>query len=270
MSWRINLAHTLLRIGAYIQSSAIMVMKPDDLVEFSRQTYAKSHNVRAWTEDALVDSGLDSDEIALLSAIPEKRGKLLLLGMGGGREAISFSRMGFEVTGVDYIPAMVEQAGENASRHGVRIEGLVQEISDLDVPAEAFDFVWLSKDMYSCVPTSSRRIGMVRRIAAALKPGGLLLCQIRWIPEPPPGGFGMIFRRFLALVTLGNLAYQAGDKLWLNVEFVHFFSSEEDIRSEIEAGGLSIIDIHTSPSHVRGSVISKKPVRAEIKENPQI
>ncbi|HUW09084.1 MAG TPA: class I SAM-dependent methyltransferase [Anaerolineae bacterium] len=44
----------------------------------------------------------------------------------------------------------------NAERHGLHIEGLVQEISQLAVPAARFDVVWLSAAMYSCVPTRKR------------------------------------------------------------------------------------------------------------------
>ena len=55
----------------------------------------------------------------------------------------------------------------------------MQEISRLDVPAGAYDVVWLSRAMYSCVPTRARRVEMVRRIARALKPGGFFLCQFQ-------------------------------------------------------------------------------------------
>ena len=166
--------------------------------------------------------------------------------------------MGFRVTGVDYVAAMVDRARENAARRGVQIEGLVQEISQLDVPAGAYDVVWLSRAMYSCVPTRARRVAMVRRIARALKPGGLLLCQFDWRANPRPRGKGELLRRAIALCTLGNLAYEEGDTLWLNVEFVHEFSSEDALRSELEEGGLAVLHIQTSQTTVRGSAVCRK------------
>jgi SAM-dependent methyltransferase len=260
VSGRIKLARGLLRLGAFIQSLPVMVMRPDDLVEFSRQTYARPHNVEAWAEDPLVDSGLSDDEQELVAAVPETTGDLLLLGVGGGREAIPLARLGFRVTGVDYVGAMVERAIENAARRGVQIEGLVQEISQLDVPAEAYDVVWLSRAMYSCVPTRARRVAMVRRIARALKPGGRFLCQFHWRASPRPRGRGEPVRRAIAACTLGNLAYEPGDTLWLNVEFVHEFSSEDTIRSELEEGGLSVERIGTSPTTTRASAVCRKVV----------
>jgi SAM-dependent methyltransferase len=258
----VRLARGLLRLGAFIQSLPVMVMRPDDLVEFSRQTYARPHNVEAWAEDPLVDSGLTDEEQALLAEVPEMAGDLLLLGLGGGREAIPLARMGFRVTGVDYVAAMVNRARENAARRGVQIEGLVQEISQLDVPAGAYDVVWLSRAMYSCVPTRARRVTMVRRISRALKPGGLLLCQFHWRANPRPRGKGELLRRAIAAGTLGNLAYEEGDTLWLNVEFVHEFSSEDAIRSELEEGGLAVLRIQTSQTTVRGSAVCRKDPEA--------
>ena len=258
MSTRVSLGRGLLRLGTFVQSLALMVMRPDDLVEFSRQTYARPHNVEAWAEDEVVDSGLSPDELDLLASVPATTGHLLLLGVGGGREAIPLARMGFQVTGVDYVAAMVERARENAARRGVSIEGLVQEMSRLDVPPGAYDVVWLSRAMYSCVPTHGRRVEMVRRIARALKRDGLFLCQFHWRAGAEPPGRGAVVRRVVAACTLGNLAYEAGDTLWQNIEFVHQFTSEDAIRSELEEGGLCVLRIHTAPASARGSAVCRK------------
>lgn len=258
MSGRVSLARGLLRLGAFVQSLAVVVMKPDDLTEFSRQTYVRPHNVEAWAEDAIVDSGLSDYERELIAAAPATGGDLLLLGVGGGREAIPLARMGYRVTGVDYVTEMVERARENAARRGVSIQGLVQEISQLDVPAGTYDVVWLSRSMYSCVPARARRVGMVRRIAQALKPGGLFLCQFQWHADGPRRGKGEWIRRAIAICSFGNQAYEAGDTLWANVEFVHEFASEEAIRSELEEGGLSVVNLRTDPAVSRGHAVCQK------------
>jgi SAM-dependent methyltransferase len=264
MGTRIRLARFLLALGDFFQSLPVVVMKPDDLVEFSRQTYLRQDNVEAWSEGSLVDSGLAPEEQELLDLVAQRGdglpgtiGDLLLLGIGGGREAVLLARMGFCVTGVDYVPAMVERAVQNAAARGVRIRGLVQEISRLDVPAGAYDVVWLSRAMYSCVPTRARRVAMVRRIARALKPGGLFVCQFHWDPRPRYTGLGRLLRRLVAVLTFGNWAYEEGDVLWLRVEFVHAFSSEDKIRSELEDGGMAVLHILARPNSARGGVLCK-------------
>lgn len=125
MSIRITLARRLISLGKLVQSLALMVMKPDDLVEFSRQTYARSHNVASWAGDQTVSHGLRPEELALVEQLSARCGQLLLLGVGGGREAIPLAQMGFDVTGVDFVPAMIEAAKANAARASVRIEGIV-------------------------------------------------------------------------------------------------------------------------------------------------
>src|SRR4030042_6203161 len=106
MRLRISLARFLIQLGAFIQSIPVVIMRADDLVEFSRQSYARPHDIEGWAEDALVDSGLGDDELDLLTAVSETTGDLLLLGVGGGREAIPLARMGFRVTGVAYVAPM--------------------------------------------------------------------------------------------------------------------------------------------------------------------
>ncbi len=262
MSIRIRLARFLMQLGEFIQSLPVVVMKPDDLVEFSRQSYAKPEDVEGWAEDSLVDSGLTAEESDLLAEVPAKTGNLLILGVGGGREAIPMAKMGFRVTGVDFVPAMVERAKENASRRGVEMEGIVQEISRLDLPANQYDVVWMSRAMYSCVPTRQRRVEMVRRIARVLKPGGYFLCQFHWAPQPRSSGAGRLLRRLIALFSLGNLAYEEGDILWLKVEFVHAFGAEDAIRSELEEGGLSVLSVQTVLNTVRGRAVCVKSLNA--------
>jgi len=258
MSVRVRGARVLLRLGAFIQTLPVAVMKPDDLVEFSRRSYARPHDVQSWADDGLVDSGLSVDELELLAAVPARTGSLLLLGVGGGREAIPLARMGFRVTGLDYVPAMVERAQENAARRGLRIEGLVQEMSRLDVPAGAYDVVWMSRMMYSCVPTRARRVEMVRRIARALRPGGLFLCQFHWRADPRPAGRGEALRRAVAACSL-NRFYETGDTLWLNVEFVHEFTTEAAIRDELQEGGLAVVQIKTGQTQRGYAVCRKEP-----------
>jgi len=256
---RIAMARFLLRLSDFIKSLPVIVMRPDDLIEFSRQTYARPDRVTSWSEPAVLNAGLYPSEQTLLERLPRYGGRLLLLGVGGGREAIPLVRLGYEVTGVDFVPAMVEQAQANAARQGLRIAGLVQEISQLDVPAGSFDVVWLSAAMYSCVPTRHRRVEMLRRIHRALVPGGHFVCQFHWDPGQRRTRFGLLVRRALAALTLGNLAYEPGDLLWGSVEFIHAFGAEAAVRSEFVAGGFEVIYMHIPEEGMRAGAILRKP-----------
>jgi len=256
---RVFIAQTLVRIGQFIRSLALMVMRPDDLIEFGRQSYSEPRDVDSWAAEKLVDSGLLDDEKALMDSLPIKQGDLLVLGVGGGREAIPLAKMGFKVTGVDFVPALVRRAEDNALRHGVGLTGVVGEISRIDFPADSFDVIMLSAAMYSCVPTRKRRLGMLDRIRRALKPGGYFLCQFHWDPSFRPDAKAEILRKAAAVLTLGNLGYERGDMLWGYIEFVHAFTSEEELRQEFSQGGFDILKLHMLDKTLRGGALLRKP-----------
>ena len=260
MRLRIIFGRLLIRLGRFIQSLALMVMRPNDLVEFSRQTYASSSMVEDYCREDLMYSGLHPDEQALLAKIQLTGGRLLLLDVGDGREAIPLAKMGFEVTGVDFIPEMVDKAKGNAARHGVKIKGLVQEISKIDVPAGAYDVVWLSAAMYSCVPTRGRRVEMLQRIGKALKPRGYFICLFRWDTSGGPAHIWELARKVVAFLTLGNLWHEKGDTLSNNIEFIHAFSQEDEVKSEFAGGGFEVLHLHIAEEILIGGAVLRKPL----------
>ncbi|MBN1543325.1 class I SAM-dependent methyltransferase [candidate division KSB1 bacterium] len=204
-----------------------------------------------------MDSGLSRDETELINAIPAKTGKVLVLGVGGGREAIVFARMGFQVTGVDFVQASVERSIENATARGVEIKGLIQEISRLDVAENSYDMIWISRAMYSCVPTRLRRVNLVQKLARALKPGGYIICQFHRQEGADSKSKLLVLRRLIALM-LANRDYESGNFLWGNIEFIHAFSSDEQIRSELTAGGLDVLEFKQSQNPLYRAAICQK------------
>lgn len=258
MGLRIKISRFLIRLGTFIRSLPVVVMKPNDLIEFSRQTYSEPQDVESWAEDTLVDSGLRQDELDVIKSIPINKGNLLLLGVGGGREAIPLAKMGFKVTGVDFVRELVERAKENSIKRGVSIDGIVQEISQLTVPDSFYDVVWLSRSMYSCVPTRRLRVEMVRRIVKALKTGGYLLCQFLKADRFTPSPRGIMIRRLIGIFTFGNREYEPGDILWGGTEFAHAFSSDDQVKSELEEGGLHVHEFWNTKNQASFWVVSRK------------
>jgi 2-polyprenyl-3-methyl-5-hydroxy-6-metoxy-1,4-benzoquinol methylase len=235
-----------------------MVMRPDDLIAFSRRTYSSPGAVNAWSDPDVVKLALTQEETTLLENMPLTSGRLLLLGAGGGREAFPLARRNFSVTVVDFVPELVVRTKEIAAQQGIHVEGLVQEISNLDVPRHTYDVVWLSASMYSCVPTRKRRVTMLRKICHALKPGGYFICQFHWASVPRPSRSTGFLRHMVAWITLGNLTYEPGDMLWGNGEFIHAFSSEEEIRREFAEGGFEVDTMHFWQDRSLGGALLKR------------
>jgi ubiquinone/menaquinone biosynthesis C-methylase UbiE len=233
----------------------ILIMRPDDLVEFGKQNYARPVHVKIWSETRRIDEGLEEEEKVILEKLPFKTGRALVLASGGGREAIFLSQIGYEVTVVDYVPEMVNKAIENANKLGVKIFGLIQDMSKLDVPEASYDIVWLFRGMYSSVPTQKRRLEMLKRIGRALTPEGVFVCQFGWKTSGWGSALYHFFKKTLAFLILGNFSYQKGDVLWCNTEFMHFYSSEKEIRQEFGKGGFEVDYLHLPAEGIKAEAM---------------
>lgn len=251
---RIAFSRFLIRLGGLIQTLPVAVLRPDDLIALSRSYYERG----VWGQPDLVGLGLLPDETALLGETGVRGGDLLLLGVGGGREVVPLARLGFRVTGVDFVPEMVAQAQATAAQSGVPLAAYVQEISRLETPAAAYDVAWLSSRAYSCIPTRARRVGMLARIARALRPGGHFVCQFAWDSRRKLSALGSGLRRAVAWLTLGNHQAEDGDALPGGVEFLHYFTSESELRSEFLAGGFEVVHLKLQEEASNGGAVLRK------------
>jgi ubiquinone/menaquinone biosynthesis C-methylase UbiE len=256
---RAAIGRFLIRSGRFIQSLAVMVMRPRDLQESTRRTYGRPEIVAGWADAALVEAGLSEEEKELLDKVPFRQGRALVLGVGGGREAVALARQGFEVTGLDFVPALVEKARENARARGFAIEGLVQDFARLDVPAASFDLVCLLGAAYSALPTKKRRWAMLERVREALRPEGWFLCQFVFDCEDEFAPRWEFLRRAFSKLTLGNLSYEKGDRLAPDGEFLHVFASEAELRAEFEPSGFEVVSLVLPAASGRGGAALKKP-----------
>ncbi len=225
-----------------MESLPVFLMKPKDLIELTRSSYARPDVVEEWSAARFVDEGLNFEELHLLERMPIRAGRFLLLGTGGGREAIAFAQRGFEVTGADFVPEMVAQTEVNARRYRVAIDGLVQDISSLEAARGSFDVVWFTTGLYSSLPTRARRISALQSIHHALRPKGSVVCQFSWDPS---SGTTYSLRKqrlgsLVAVLTGGNREFEDGDQLLGGFEFIHTFHSESELRSEFESAGFSL------------------------------
>jgi SAM-dependent methyltransferase len=259
MRARVAAGRQFVRAGRFIQSLAVMIMRPRDLLAFNRAAYSTASSVRAWTDEALVDTGLSREEQGLLDSASLGPGPILVLGLGGGREAIALAARGFEVTGVDFVPELVARAAENATRRGYAIRTFVQDLSRLDLPDGAYRAAWLTAGTYSSVPTRRLRLGMLERIVRSLQPGGRFICQFLFSEEREFRPGWEFFRRVVSWLTWGHRSYERGDRLAGGVEFAHYFASAAEVRSEFEAAGFRVVRLDLPEEGPRGGAVLLAP-----------
>lgn len=71
--------------------------------------------------------------------------KILELGCGTGRYIVPFSKLGFDCTGIDITPAMLEVAKQKAKKIGVTPKLLIMDAHDLEFEDETFDSVFCDR-----------------------------------------------------------------------------------------------------------------------------
>jgi cyclopropane fatty-acyl-phospholipid synthase-like methyltransferase len=109
---------------------------------------------------------------ALIDAVqPCPQHHLLDLGCGNGMIAEYINeRSGAHVTGLDYIPAAIQQAQARTTTKADRLSFLVGDINALDLPAAAFNAIISIDTIYF----SNDYTTTIRQLMAALRPGGRL------------------------------------------------------------------------------------------------
>jgi SAM-dependent methyltransferase len=115
----------------------------------------------------------------LVETVREKKpGTALDVGMGGGRNALYLSSIGWDVTGYDYSPEAVDAAKQNAKKQGLRFNAIQSDHQSFDFGTEKWDLIVLS------YITPWNGLGSEERVWRSLKPGGLIVYQYG-VPDEP-------------------------------------------------------------------------------------
>ncbi|MBI1847743.1 MAG: class I SAM-dependent methyltransferase [Candidatus Rokubacteria bacterium] len=135
------------------------------------EAYARPESVTFYER---VPPALDPDEAGGAACLgPGSR--VLDVGCGAGREAVALARLGHRVTAIDALPAMVVAARRRAGTEGLPVQVLHAAAEAFSAPAASFDAVCFSPNVYSYLPGRAQRVALLRRLAAMLVPGGVLL-----------------------------------------------------------------------------------------------
>ncbi|TMD02232.1 MAG: class I SAM-dependent methyltransferase, partial [Chloroflexi bacterium] len=121
----------------------------------------------------------------LARLLPAPPGRLLDAACGPGLYAIRLARLGWDVVGVDTGAAVLRHARILARDAGLALDLRRADLGSLELDAE-FDAAILVYYILEAFPRR-RQVDVLRRLAAALRPGGRLIAELRVRPEQPPG-----------------------------------------------------------------------------------
>ena len=187
--------------------------------------------------------GLLPWEVSVVRSHMNRRGRVLVVGCGGGRESFALSDLGYQVTGIDTSLGQVESARRAAVSLGCstvefrRCDGV-----HLPFDARTFDYVAMWNQVLANVPGSVNRLTLLTDARRVLKPMGTLslsvhdsavcyriACQegliVRDAPDPDLEEGDLVARE-----TKGS----ESSCYW------HYFTADE-LREAVEAAGLDVL-----------------------------
>ena len=149
----------------------------------------KQRQQQTWAtgDYAVVGSTLVVMGELLCEAVDLRAGQRVLdVATGNGNAALSAARRGCEVTGVDYVPALLEQGRARAAADGLAVAFAEGDAAALPFPDASFDVV-LSTLGAMFAPDQEKAAGELLRVC---RPGGKLGLA-NWTPD---GFIGEMFR----------------------------------------------------------------------------
>jgi len=128
--------------------------------------------------DAYTFTGLRPDEETILRTVfPPPPARILVGGCGAGRTIIPLCTLGYQVSGIDIAPAMIEGAQQQVHDAKLAAELIVGDAAQLDVSfaGRQFDVIWFPFHALDYVIPHAHRKDALRASAELLHPNGAFI-----------------------------------------------------------------------------------------------
>ncbi len=164
-----------------------MVQQPDNPTPHP----VKERQQRAWASGdyAVFGAALTIISELLCEAADLRPGERVLdVATGSGNAALAAARRYCEVTGTDYVPALLEKGRERAAVEGLTIDFREGDAEELPFPNASFDVV-LSSVGAMFAPDQEK---VAEELVRVCRPGGRI-CLANWSPGSFAGELGSLF-----------------------------------------------------------------------------
>ncbi|MFD1315215.1 class I SAM-dependent methyltransferase [Namhaeicola litoreus] len=107
-----------------------------------------------------------------------RKGKVLDLGCGQGRDAIALARLGYSVTGIDNSKVGIAQMDKIGQNENLNLVGQVGDIYTFDRFSE-FDIVLMDSMFHFAKKDKEKEIGLIKKIVSEIRNGSLVVVCIQ-------------------------------------------------------------------------------------------
>ncbi|MGY5873683.1 MAG: class I SAM-dependent methyltransferase [Candidatus Thorarchaeota archaeon] len=101
------------------------------------------------------------------------RGKILDLGCGQGRDALTLADLGYEITGVDISQIGIKQMLREAKKNNLNVRGVIADIYEYPIDS-SFDYILLDSMLHFYKREREKEIRFVQRILNEMRIGASL------------------------------------------------------------------------------------------------
>jgi SAM-dependent methyltransferase len=105
--------------------------------------------------------------------------RILVAGSGTGMECFALAEEGWQVTGVDFAPRMVELAQQESERRRLAVRFHQADLLQHDEPPGSLAAVLFTYDVYSFLPERDHRCRLLQSMSEWLEPEGCILLSAR-------------------------------------------------------------------------------------------
>jgi SAM-dependent methyltransferase len=216
----------------------------DDLAESVRFKY--DSQARFYAATAIQGMGAQLREHFRRHVLPG--GTALVAGSGVGNECFALAEDGWRVKGLDFAPAMVEEARRRAGQRGIAVEFVLGDLRSHDEPEASLAAVLFTWEVYSFLPSAEARRDLLQRMSRWLRPGAVVYLSARVTTS--------IHERLLLELKRAwspRAGWGASHTRWIDLDgrvrrsFVQIFT-RRGLAREAEASGFGIEELH--PGHL--------------------
>ncbi|MBI4638609.1 MAG: class I SAM-dependent methyltransferase [Candidatus Rokubacteria bacterium] len=213
------------------------------LEDLRRAIRTKWRDVGAQESPEYIASGLMKWEDDFYSRFLEPGDRVFVVGCGTGRDLLVLLQRGHPADGIDLVPECTAIARRLLAKRGLGASVLTGAIETTEIGA-LYDAIILSWFCYGYIPESATRIAVLRKLRAALRPGGRIL--LSYIPlAPPRSSLPMRLAALVARVARSGWLPEAGDEVVVLPgppyadHYAHRFT-REGLEAETRAAGLTV------------------------------
>lgn len=142
---------------------------------YADQTFWERAYPVLFSEDRFAQADGESAEILDLTGVRD--GRVLDLCCGPGRHAVALARRGFEVTGVDLTPYLLQKAQEHARASEVEVEFIQQDMRDYVSPG-TYDLVLNLFTSFGYFATEGEDMQTLKNMVESLNDDGVLVIDV--------------------------------------------------------------------------------------------